>query len=63
MKEVLNKKLKIMSKVMNCSCQHESQDKLYGRGMRLFNECTVNGREGYRCTVCGKEVTTGDNKK
>ena len=52
-----------MSKVMNCSCQHEAQDKLYGRGMRLFNECTVNGRDGYRCTVCGREIATGDSKK
>lgn len=52
-----------MSKVMKCNCQHESQDELYGKGMRLFNECTVNGKDGYRCTVCGKEVSTGDSKK
>ena len=42
-----------MSKVMNCTCEHEAQDKIYGKNQRLFNEAGKDGNK-YRCTVCGK---------
>ena len=32
-----------------CSCVHEGQDKINGKGMRVFNK----GIKGHKCTVCG----------
>ena len=51
--------IKENTKVMPCQCQHEYQDKKYGRQMRLFNLADGNGKQPgrYRCTVCGKERT------
>jgi len=40
--------------VLNCSCQHEFQDKEYGKGRRLFSLKIKGGKA--KCTVCGKEV-------
>lgn len=37
--------------VMNCSCDHQSQDKIHGKGKRVFNK-TMGG---FRCTVCASE--------
>jgi hypothetical protein len=39
--------------IMTCSCQHEAQDKLNGKGRRVYNEC----KSVARCTVCKKEVS------
>ena len=41
-----------------CTCTHESQDKLHGEKIRVYNECLSKGgvKKRYRCTVCGKEV-------
>jgi hypothetical protein len=36
-----------------CECKHEGQDKLHGKGNRVFNSCS-NGSK-IRCTVCDKE--------
>lgn len=41
-----------MTKIMRCTCKHEFQDEVYGKGMRLFNE----GIKHYTCTVCGRKV-------
>ena len=38
---------------MSCSCVHESQDKIYGKNQRLFNEAGKDSNK-FRCTVCGK---------
>jgi hypothetical protein len=40
--------------VKRCTCKHEYQDKRYGKGMRLHNECQGGSRNtpGWRCTVC-----------
>ena len=38
--------------VRACTCSHEFQDKLYGKGRRVAN-VTANGKS--RCTVCGRE--------
>ena len=44
------------TRVIICSCKHESQDKLYGKGMRVFNPFVLkSGGIKYRCTVCLKE--------
>lgn len=44
--------LKAPCKIMKCKCAHEGQDKLHGKGMRVFNPCA----KGHRCTVCGTQV-------
>lgn len=38
-----------MTSIKPCSCKSEYQDKLYGKGNRLFNE----GVKNVTCTVCG----------
>ena len=50
--KVKEEKRYVKAKVMVCTCKHEYQDKLYGRGMRVHNPMAV-GR--FRCTVCGTE--------
>lgn len=46
------------TKVKFCTCQHEYQDRKYGKHMRLHN--LGRGQTGtsqtWRCTVCGKKV-------
>lgn len=46
-----------MTKELKCGCKSEFQDELYGKGIRLFNNCGDNKGKvtAYRCTVCGKE--------
>jgi len=43
------------TEVLTCTCQHEYQDKKYGKGMRVHNKAAGNkGTEKkWRCTVCG----------
>ena len=39
---------------VKCTCQHEAQDKLHGKNVRVANP-TAKGSDGkieYRCTVC-----------
>jgi hypothetical protein len=38
--------------ILSCSCQHEVQDKLHGKGKRVFNPMGMQGKSGYRCSVC-----------
>lgn len=41
-------------KILKCNCEHEYQDKKYGKGMGACNsQKTVPVK--YRCTVCGRE--------
>lgn len=35
--------------ILNCNCKSEFQDKTYGEGKRVFNDCN----KGFRCVVCG----------
>lgn len=44
--------------VKHCTCKHDAQDKIYGKGNRLMNEYS----KGYRCTVCGKEYNESGKK-
>ncbi len=41
------------TKIMYCGCSNESQDKTYGKNMRLHNPDAKGDR--FRCTVCGQE--------
>lgn len=42
------------SKIVNCDCTHEFQDKIYGKGKRLARRCGKSKTKatGYKCTVC-----------
>ena len=40
-----------MTKIKECNCKSEYQDKHYGQGKRVHNETD----SGFRCTVCGVE--------
>ena len=37
--------------ISSCTCKHKEQDKLHGKGNRVFNQ----GTKEYRCTVCGNK--------
>lgn len=51
--------------VIACSCKHEFQDSVYGKGQRMT---TPNNKEQakknfvVRCTVCGREHYLGQMK-
>jgi len=47
------------TKVLKCSCNSVYQDKNYA-GKRLHNKTTKPST--YRCTVCGKNNTSGSEK-
>jgi len=36
--------------IIKCECKHETQDRINGKQMRVFNK----GIKGFKCTVCGK---------
>ena len=42
-----------------CTCVHEYQDKVYGKGIRLFNV----GTKDAKCTVCGSKTHVENNGK
>lgn len=35
--------------ILKCNCEHEDQDQMYGKGMRVHN---VNSKGEAFCTVC-----------
>jgi hypothetical protein len=39
-----------MADLMKCTCKHEFQDEVYGKGMRVI---TRDKDKNPRCTVCG----------
>lgn len=45
------------TKIINCSCKHEFQDKIYGRGKRVANYCRA--KNVYKCTVCRTDIDAG----
>jgi hypothetical protein len=52
------------TKVFHCTCKSDYQDEVYGKGNRLFNPRGKGDKiDGYRCTVCGKEINDRDKKK
>ena len=44
--------------ICNCSCTHSGQDKIHGKGKRVFNPCKLKVAKdpGFRCTVCLREI-------
>ena len=40
--------------IKQCTCDHEFQDKIYGKKMRVCN--TLDKSTRARCTVCKKEL-------
>lgn len=45
-----------MTIIQLCSCKHEGQDNLHGKGNRVKNSLANAGKDSgpkYRCTVCG----------
>jgi hypothetical protein len=47
--------------ILKCSCQHEGQDELNGKGMRVC--CPNKDGTKLHCTVCGKEHQGSERKK
>lgn len=43
------------TEIMACDCNHEYQDKRYGKGKRVHNPKQGKTTTKWRCTVCGKE--------
>lgn len=48
-----------MTIIMKCTCKHEGQDELHGKGMRVWNKTTkgkaASSADVWRCTVCRSE--------
>ena len=47
--------IKVRTAVLPCTCSHEGQDAIYGRGLRLHNRMMGEKGREWRCTCCGKE--------
>jgi hypothetical protein len=46
------------TKIVKCACNHQQQDKLHGKNMRVANTTTgkvLDSQVTVRCTVCNKE--------
>ncbi len=46
--------MSVNSFIAKCTCIHEGQDKIHGRGNRVFN--LGKSAEKGKCTVCGSSV-------
>ena len=46
-----------MSKLLSCDCQHEFQDKMYGKGIRVHTKMKQSEKLAnlWRCTICSME--------
>lgn len=43
--------------IEKCTCNHEYQDRRYGKGNRVFNRAGMADKSNkIRCTVCSREV-------
>lgn len=59
-----------MTTIKKCSCKDYKgnksgatfQDALYGENLRVFNK-TAGESAKYRCTICSKEISSGETKK
>ncbi len=51
--------------ILKCTCSHEAQDILYGKGMRLHNVSQIKGKQGNKayCTVCATNYQRDKNQK
>lgn len=50
--------------LVQCSCKHEQQDKMYGAGVRVANATAKQDKDSVevRCTVCGKTQRVSSSK-
>lgn len=46
------------TKIINCDCESDYQDRKYGKGKRMANWAPK--QNGWRCTVCGKVHKVSD---
>lgn len=46
--------------IMTCKCENEYQDKIHGKGRRVFNE--MKEKPKHRCTSC-RDIKSGESKK
>lgn len=46
-----------MTVIKECKCEHAYQDKLYGKGRRVFNLTNKGNanKEVHRCSICNRE--------
>ena len=51
-----------MIKTCENKCQHDFQDRVYGKDKRVMNEMAGTGTGKNRCTVCGKVTTLSMGK-
>lgn len=45
------------TRILSCVCDHPAQDRLHGRGFRVFNHAPGKGGinpNRFRCTVCNQ---------
>jgi predicted SprT family Zn-dependent metalloprotease len=47
--------------ILKCGCRHLDQDSMYGYEKRHHNKMVKDNM--YRCSVCGKERSSFDNKE
>lgn len=45
------KAVQLPPKILLCKCQHEYQDKKFGKGMRFHNHSPIK-KKGFYCIVC-----------
>ena len=44
--------------ILPCTCTHEAQDKIHGKGRRVWNV----GKTHRKCTVCGAKVALSSSE-
>lgn len=43
------------TRIIKCTCEHEYQDKRYGKKKRVHNEAKDGNDVAWTCTVCDKK--------
>ena len=52
------------SKVIACTCKHDAQDKIHGKGQRAHNQIKPKELPArWSCTVCGSTTTAATPPK
>lgn len=44
------------TQIRRCTCESDFQDRVYGKGMRVFNEGGKDKVSELHCTSCGKVI-------
>lgn len=44
-----------MTKVLDCNCPNEQQDKIHGKNRRVHNKTKTENPPTFRCTSCSNE--------